>query len=50
MKVHIYFEILSIKEVEKVGSYKWSNLMGKSSNAICHFFEYLLPNSANFQT
>ncbi|KAL5250199.1 hypothetical protein ACHWQZ_G016058 [Mnemiopsis leidyi] len=28
MKVHIYFEILSIKEVEKVGSYKWSNLMG----------------------
>ncbi|XP_063687518.1 serine/arginine repetitive matrix protein 2-like isoform X3 [Bolinopsis microptera] len=28
LKVHIYFEILSIKEVEKVGSYKWSNLMG----------------------
>lgn len=28
IKVHIYFEILSIKEVEKVGSYRWSNLMG----------------------
>ena len=30
MKVHIYFEILSIKEVEKVGAYKWSNLLGKT--------------------
>lgn len=37
MKVHIYFEILSIKEVEKVGSYKWSNLMGESNRAIFLF-------------
>lgn len=37
MKVHIYFEILSIKEVEKVGSYKWSNLMGESNRAIFRF-------------